>query len=659
MRRVLVANRGEIARRVFRTCRSMGISTAAVYSDPDRMALHVRDADVAVPLEGTSSAESYLDIDKVLDAARATGSDAVHPGYGFLAENATFAERCIEAGLIWIGPPPTAMRAMALKVGAKSLAAAAGVPLLPGAEVVGDDPGEWARAAADVGYPLLVKASAGGGGKGMRLVESPDDLRDAVRAARREAASSFGDPTVFVERYLKAPRHVEVQVLADQRGSVVHLFDRDCSLQRRHQKVIEEAPAPGLPAELRRRMQTAAVALSAAISYVGVGTLEFLVAGDEFYFLEMNTRLQVEHPVTEQITGLDLVRLQIQVADGLPLPFAQEEVRAQGHAVEVRLYAEDPAHDFLPSVGTIEHFEPPAADGIRWESGVGSGSEVSPHYDPMLAKVIATAPFRDEAAFALAGNLRHTQITGLRTNRDFLVACLESNAFVAGEVSTGFFDQHPEVLSPVLPAAVVRHAVLGLAHVLRHRSRPPLSREAVVPAGWRSLPAVAQRWSFRSPQDDLTVAIPPPSMHGSQTATVGDEDVVFEVLRVETDLVDLVVDGVRRSLRVRTAHATHWLSTDGWQIELHEAPRYSVASSEAGPSGASAPLPGTIVSVEVKAGDDVQEGQVLVILEAMKMEHRILADVRGTVTAVHVSRDERVDAHQRLVTLEPKKEGEE
>jgi propionyl-CoA carboxylase alpha chain len=365
MRRVLVANRGEIACRIFRTCRSMGLGTVAVYSEPDRRARHVSDADVSVPLGGETSGESYLDIDKVLGAAAATGADAIHPGYGFLAENAEFAESCIASGLTWIGPPPAVIRSMALKVEAKTLAAGAGLPLLPGATISGDDPDLWIAAAASVQFPLIIKASAGGGGKGMRRVDRVEELVEAIEAARREAASSFGDPTVFIERYLESSRHVEVQVMADRFGSVIHLFDRDCSLQRRHQKVVEEAPAPGLTATLRRSMQDAAVTLTRTIGYEGAGTMEFLVADDTFFFLEMNTRLQVEHPVTEEITGLDLVRLQIEVASGRPLSVSQDEVSVRGHAVEVRLYAEDPARDFMPSVGTITRFEPPRIPEIR------------------------------------------------------------------------------------------------------------------------------------------------------------------------------------------------------------------------------------------------------------------------------------------------------
>src|SRR6266446_6379308 len=399
---LLIANRGEIARRIIRTAHEMGLRTVAVYSVPDRDAPHVLEADVAVPLLGASATESYLDQGQILSAARKTGAEAVHPGYGFLAENAAFAEACAQAGLIWVGPPPDAIRKMGLKIVAKEIARDAGVPVVPDAEITTDDLADWETAACSLGYPLLVKASAGGGGKGMRLVENPAGLAEAITGARREAKSSFGDATVFLARYLPAPRHVEMQIFADMHGNVIHLYERECSIQRRYQKVIEEAPSPGITPMLRERMSEASVALAQAIGYVGAGTIEYLVDGDTFYFLEKNTRLQVEHPVTECITGLDLVRLQIQVARGELLPLRQEDVVCNGHAIEVRLYAEDPGGGFVPTFGRLARFEPGPTPGVRYEAGVVSGYEVTTHYDPMLAKVIAHAPTRTEAAHRLA-----------------------------------------------------------------------------------------------------------------------------------------------------------------------------------------------------------------------------------------------------------------
>ncbi|HKE75317.1 MAG TPA: biotin carboxylase N-terminal domain-containing protein [Acidimicrobiales bacterium] len=651
IRRVLVANRGEVARRVFRTCAELGISTVAVYSDPDRSSPYVADADVAVPLGGTSSAESYLDVYKVLAAAARAGADAVHPGYGFLAENAEFAQACVDAGLVWIGPPPPAIRAMARKVEAKDLAAAAGVPLLPSATVAGDDEAAWVEAAAGVGYPLLVKASSGGGGKGMRRVDDVAGLADAVRAGRREAASSFGDPTVFIERYLDSPHHVEVQVLADRHGNVVHLCERDCSVQRRHQKVVEEAPAPGLGDDLRRRLHDAAIALTRAIAYENAGTIEFLVAGDDLFFLEMNTRLQVEHPVTEAILGLDIVRLQLLIADGGRLPFSQEDVRSDGHAVEVRLYAEDPRRDFLPSVGTLVEFRPGATPGIRWDTGVERGSTVTPHYDPMLAKVIAHAPTRTEAARRLARALRGLVVAGVDTNRDALVATLESAAFLDGAVSTGFFDANPAVLDAAPPPDVVRHAAVAAALVLRHRDRPVGPLAGVAPVGWRNVPSVAAARRFSSfDGTDLTVELPP---GGAASGTVA---VAGEPVGLSTDAVDdggatTVVDGLRRRFTVTSDGETHWIAGDEWHVRLVEHPRFADHSTDAGAAGLEAPLPGTIVAIEVEPGQEVRAGGLLLVVEAMKMEHRIVADADARVTAVLVAVGDRVEAHQPLVTL--------
>jgi propionyl-CoA carboxylase alpha chain len=655
MRRVLVANRGEIACRIFRTCRSMGLGTVAVYSEPDRRARHVSDADVSVPLDGETSGESYLDIDKVLGAAAATGADAIHPGYGFLAENAEFAESCIASGLTWIGPPPAVIRSMALKVEAKTLAAGAGLPLLPGATISGDDPDLWIAAAASVQFPLIIKASAGGGGKGMRRVDRVEELVEAIEAARREAASSFGDPTVFIERYLESSRHVEVQVMADKFGSVIHLFDRDCSLQRRHQKVVEEAPAPGLTATLRRSMQDAAVTLTRTIGYEGAGTMEFLVADDTFFFLEMNTRLQVEHPVTEEITGLDLVRLQIEVASGRPLSVSQDEVSVRGHAVEVRLYAEDPARDFMPSVGTITRFEPPRMPEIRWESGVGNGSVISSHYDPMLAKVIAHAATREEATLRLARGLGHLRVSGLRTNRDFLVATLESESFLDGEVSTAFFADHPEVLTPEAPGEIVNHAAVVLAVLLRHLSRPSSSLSSCIPPGWRSLPAVPQIWEFSGPggpgAKPIIVSLYPPEEE-RQPVSINGRDFVCELVSVSEDEVDTVLDGVRRTFKVDSERSVYWLSCDAWQIELDEVPRFGVLGEDHEEEGMTSPLPGTVVALEIDIGDWVDEGQLLMVVEAMKMEHRIVASRPGRVTAVLVACGDRVDAHELLVAIE-------
>jgi propionyl-CoA carboxylase alpha chain len=423
--RLLVANRGEIARRIFRTAHSMGLSTMAVYARSDADAPFVREADAAIALDGDTSAQTYLDINKILDACSASGADAVHPGYGFLSENAAFARAVIDAGLVWVGPPIAAIETMGDKLRAKRAMVEAGVPTLPAEEL---EEGSDSQAAAErVGYPLLIKAAAGGGGRGMRVVEAPADLAEAIAGARREAGAAFGNDTVFIERWLASSRHVEVQILGDQHGELVHLFERECSIQRRHQKIIEEAPSPAVDDALRAAMGKAALDAARTIGYASAGTVEFLLDGRDFWFLEVNTRLQVEHPVTEEITGLDLVREQLRIAEGEPLGYGQADLTIQGHAIEARIYAEDPAQDFLPSPGTVTIWEP--ADGARFDSGVESGSTVSIEFDPMIAKVIAHAPTRREAAGKLARALANTRIQGLTNNRDFLVDTLRSSAF--------------------------------------------------------------------------------------------------------------------------------------------------------------------------------------------------------------------------------------
>ena len=488
IRTLLVANRGEIACRVIRTAREMGIRTVAVHSDPDAGALHVRAAEVAVALGGSTSAESYLDQAKILAAAQRTGADAIHPGYGFLAENAEFAEACAAAGIVFVGPSPDAIRTMGLKDLAKARAREAGVPVLEDAKIAGPDSAAWLAAAEPVGYPLLVKATAGGGGRGMRLVTKADELAEAVEGARREAGGAFGNAGVFLERYLPAPRHIEIQVFGDSHGNVVHLLERECSIQRRHQKVIEECPSSAVDPELRGRMGETAVALTRSLGYVGAGTVEYLLDDSgEFYFLEMNTRLQVEHPVTEEVTGLDLVRLQLLVAMGEALPFGQDEVVLRGHAIEARLYAEDPASGFSPTFGTMWRYEHAAVPGIRYEDGIESGSEVTTFYDPLLAKVVAHAASRSEAAGRLALALRGLRLHGPGTNRDFLAAVLDYPGFLAGETRTGFVDAHPELLDPEPRTPALVHLAAAVAvSAQRRRAAAPVAGHA--PPGWRLLP---------------------------------------------------------------------------------------------------------------------------------------------------------------------------
>ncbi|MFZ4510431.1 MAG: acetyl/propionyl/methylcrotonyl-CoA carboxylase subunit alpha [Candidatus Nanopelagicales bacterium] len=656
MKRILVANRGEIARRVFRTARAMGIETVAVYSEPDADAPFVRDADIAIPLRGATSAETYLDVEQILDAVRRSGADAVHPGYGFLSENAGFAEQMMAAGVTWIGPTPESIRAMALKVEAKRLAASAGVPLVPGAEL--GDGVDAAAAAAEVGYPLLVKASAGGGGKGMRIVEQPGDLTEALESARREAKASFGDATVFLERYLTESRHVEVQIFGDTHGTVVHLGERECSIQRRHQKIVEESPSPGLAIHLAEPMYAAAMSLARSIGYVGAGTVEFIVAGEgesqEFYFLEMNTRLQVEHPVTEMVTGLDLVEWQIRVARGESLPRSQEEVAPWGHAIEVRLYAEDPSRGYLPNTGTLECFETP--EGLRVDSGVESGSVVSAYYDPMLAKVIAHAADRPTATAVLARGLRSSRIHGLVTNRESLVAILQSERFVSGDTTTAFLDYEPSTLAPEVPAVVLDRHLTAIA-------AQGGDEVAGVPRGWRNVPSVPEligvtplgaedgpTIAYRETRDGLSINVVPAGVN----AHLDDgRHVGMARVHVAGSRVTVMLDGVRASHNV-AAYAELLCVDDGlWSTQWRIRPRFPDLEAGASAAGPSTPVPGTVTVVEVSPGDRVTAGQTLVILEAMKMEHRITADTDAIVSEVLVEPGQSVDAHQVVAVLAP------
>jgi 3-methylcrotonyl-CoA carboxylase alpha subunit len=685
--RVLVANRGEIASRIIRTCEALGIETVAVFSDADRGMPFVAEATYAVALGGVTSAESYLSVEKVLEAARRTGADAVHPGYGFLSENADVASAVADSGLVWIGPTPGSMRAMALKVQARAIAEGAGVPVVPGADLVGDASEAQLLAAADgVGYPVLVKASAGGGGKGMRVVQSPGELVDSVAGARREALSSFGDPTLFLERYLEQVRHVEVQVFGDTHGNLVHLFERECSIQRRHQKVIEESPSPGATPRVLEEMYAAALSLATSIGYVGAGTVEFLVSGEgseqEFFFLEMNTRLQVEHPVTEMVTGLDLVAWQLEVARGGRLPLHQDEITRTGHAIEARLYAEDAARDFLPSTGTLEAYD--LHDGmaawVRVDSGVEQGSVVSPHYDPLLAKVIAWDESREEAARGLGRFLRDLAVLGVTTNQLLLAEVLEHPDFLAGDTTTSFLDDHAGVLAPRVPAETRDSHLLIAALALLGRD----GRESGA-QGWRNVAGASEtvRVFYRDGADDVT-AVLGRSWHrdGARTwalARVGDDvdPHAAQALAERDDIVATAgarlraVDGPaedgfvactleRDGIRGPVLFVRHVqdqdgervaVDHDGWLTSYTVLPLGAGSGHVPGADAPSTPVPGTVTHVSVSVGEPVTSGQALVVLEAMKMEHTIRADADGVVTAIHVSVGQPVDAHTVVVTL--------
>ncbi|MFH9349712.1 biotin carboxylase N-terminal domain-containing protein [Kitasatospora sp. NPDC017646] len=624
---LLVANRGEIARRVFRTCRELGIATTAVHSDPDAGAPHVREADAAVRLPGAAPADTYLRGELIVRAALAAGADAVHPGYGFLSESAEFARAVLDAGLVWVGPPPAAIAAMGSKAAAKRLMAAAGVPVL-GALT---EPAE-----ADL--PVLVKAAAGGGGRGMRVVRSLADLPAEIEAARAEAAKAFGSDEVFCERYLPTGRHVEVQLLADAHGTVWAVGDRDCSLQRRHQKVIEEAPAPGLPEAVRAELHAAAVNAARAIGYVGAGTAEFLLAEDgRFFFLEMNTRLQVEHPVTEAVTGLDLVALQLAVAEGEELPSATPPPTA-GHAIEARLYTEDPSRDWQPATGTLYRLELASGhseftDGaVRLDSGVESGSEITPHYDAMLAKVIVRAPNRAAAARRLADVLARARIHGPATNRDLLVRALRHPAFLAERLHTGFLAEHAaELTAPDAEGAGRAALAAALADAA--------ARRTALPSGWRNLPSQPQSKRYRA-ADGAESEV---RYRRTRAGLEADDHPDVELVSATADSVVLREGAVQRPYAVARYGDRVYVDTPTGSTAFTVLPRYPDPTAGTDPGALLAPMPGTVVRTTAAVGDTVCAGQPLLVLEAMKMEHRVTAPADGILAELRVTPGEQVD----------------
>jgi propionyl-CoA carboxylase alpha chain len=652
--KLLVANRGEIALRVVRTAREMDVATVAVFSDPDADAPFVAAADEAVRLPGATPAETYLRGDLIIAAALATEAQAVHPGYGFLSENAGFARDCAAAGLVFVGPTPEAIDAMGSKTAAKELMAAAGVPVLPGV-VVGTDTTDLPAQAAAIGYPVLVKAAFGGGGRGMRIVPGPDELLDAVESARREAVSAFGDGTVFLERYVERPRHVEVQVVGDTHGTVVHLFERECSVQRRYQKVLEEAPSPAVDDTLRAQLGKAAVAAAEAIGYVGAGTVEFVLAPDgEFFFLEVNTRLQVEHPVTEMVTGLDLVRVQLQVAEGLPLPPEVLDARVTGHAIEARLNAEDVPAGYLPVTGTVHRFAVPALPGVRVDSGVADGSVVGVHYDSMLAKVIAHGATRDEACRRLARALAETRVHGITTNRDLLVGVLREAEFRAGEIDTGYLGRHPELVTPAVDDAVValHAAAVALADQAGRRATARVQRP--VPSGWRNVPSGDQVTVLGHADTELEVRYR--RSRDGWRVTVGDTALSVDAVEAGPQQVQLTVDGVRRTLAVHRVGDQVFVDGPGGSTAFTESPRFPVPGSQAGEGSLLAPMPGTVVRVAVAEGDTVTAGQTVLVLEAMKMEHIVAAPTDGVVGELRAAAGETVDTGAVLAVVTPAEE---
>jgi propionyl-CoA carboxylase alpha chain len=622
--KLLVANRGEIARRVFRTCRELGIATVAVFSDADAELPFVREADEAVHLPGSAPTDTYLRADLILAAAAVTGAGLIHPGYGFLSENAAFAQAVTDAGLTWVGPPPHAVEVMGSKLRSKELMAAAGVPCLP----------SWTSPAEVTAYPALVKASAGGGGRGMRIVRSAEELAAAFEGAQREALSAFGDGTVFIERYVERPRHVEVQVMADTHGHTVALFERDCSVQRRHQKVLEEAPSPAVDADLRARLSAAAVAAAEAVGYVGAGTVEFVLEpSGEFFFLEMNTRLQVEHPVTELVTGLDLVALQIAVATGQELPPEALSPTLTGHAVEARVYAEDA--DYLPQTGTLSLVEWP--EGVRVDSGVETGSVVGVHYDAMVAKVVAHGSTRAEASARLAGALDRARLHGLTTNRDLLVQVLRSPEWAGDEVDTAFLERFS------VPEPDPR---LRAVHCLAAALAGAASRRTPFPSGWRNVPSQPQWTSFDGTRVDYALT------REGLVASVDGAPVEARVWSLTPSRVDLSVDGVRRVVDVQLGDPT-WVDSSLGHSALVEDPRFPVPGSALAAGSLTAPMPGTVLRVAAATGDAVKSGDVLVVLEAMKMEHAVRAVADGVVAELHVEVGAQVDAGTVLAVVTP------
>lgn len=643
-KKILIANRGEIACRVAATARRMAIRTVAVYSDADASANHVRACDESVYLGGSAPKDSYLRWEKILEAAKATGAEAIHPGYGFLSENEEFAQACADAGLVFIGPPPSAIKAMGLKAESKQLMEKAGVPLVPGYHGHDQDPALLQREADRIGYPVLIKASAGGGGKGMRAVEKAEDFAAALASCQREAINSFGDDAVLIEKYVQRPRHIEIQVFGDAHGDCVYLFERDCSVQRRHQKVLEEAPAPGMTEAMRAEMGAAAVAAAKAVNYVGAGTVEFIVEQRDggamnFFFMEMNTRLQVEHPVTEAITGLDLVEWQLRVASGEPLPLKQGELKIHGHAIEARICAENPDNNFLPATGTLQVYRKPQATAfqrsrVRIDDGVREGGEISPFYDSMIAKLIVHGATRDEALARLDAALAQTHIVGVQTNVQFLRGILATESFAKANLDTALIERERAVLFDREPLGLPLAAAASIARTLldeRATGTPdPFSRRD----GWRSLGTTARIFAFEFRGEMQTATLR--YLHdGALTLDVGGANGAQGPLvigRLPNGQIELAFNGARHTLDVYARQDTAHVFADKGATRITAIDRLAHAGDSQAEGGRlTAPMPGKVVSFAVKAGDKVAKGQPLAVMEAMKMEHTIAAPADGTV----------------------------
>jgi 3-methylcrotonyl-CoA carboxylase alpha subunit len=681
---LLVANRGEIACRIFRTARRLGVRTIAVFSDADASAQHVREADDAYRIGPAAPRESYLNIERILEAARATGAGAIHPGYGFLSEKSEFAQACVDAGLVFVGPPPAAIAAMGSKIVAKARMRAAGVPVLPGYDGSRQDLEHLASAALELGLPLIIKPAAGGGGKGMRIVKEKGEIAEALAGARRLAESAFGDSNLLLERFLHAPRHVEVQVFADTHGNFVHLGDRDCSIQRRHQKLIEEAPAPALPDDVRSRLRAAALTVAREIGYVSAGTVEFLFDGREVYFMEMNTRLQVEHTVTEAVTGLDLVEWQLRVASGERLPLSQDAIRLNGHAIEARVCAEDPDRDFLPSAGDLRLLEWPAAESIRVDAGFATGDVVPATYDSLLGKVIAWAPDRSQAAARLSSALEHIYCAGVQTNERWLARVLRAPRFLEVRHSIAFLQEHAsdfrapaDVAAPVVALAAIAvhgpvasspmsiasgstpaHGVAAAGSLRGGRSGIGTSATSVSP--WTILdgftPNLPARVDYRLSWHGHEHTVDLTFTSGLLCAATIDAQPPLSVsdLSFSGGLVAACIEKVRLQARyLRDGARLHlWVAGGHWELTLED-PRLKEFSTTAAQGGLTTPLPGVVAAVVAKVGQAVRAGEVLMVIEAMKMEHSISAPYDGTVKVIHFAHGDRVPEGSQLLELAP------
>ena len=647
---LLIANRGEIACRIARTARGMGLRTIAVYSDADANARHVRNCDAAIGIGGRTPAESYLRIDAIIEAARRSGAGAIHPGYGFLAENAAFAERCEQAAIIFVGPPAAAIRAMGSKSAAKTLLEKAGVPLTPGYHGEDQSPERLQEAAAQVGYPVLIKASAGGGGRGMRRVDRAEDFAAALASCKRESTAAFGDDRVLVEKYLLRPRHIELQVFADRLGSCLHLNERDCSVQRRHQKVLEEAPAPGMTRERRAQMGAAAVAAASAVGYVGAGTVEFIVApSGEFYFMEMNTRLQVEHPVTEMITGIDLVEWQLRIAAGEPLPIEQDSIALRGHSIEARIYAEDPARDFLPSIGRLQYLATPTPSRhVRVDTGVEAGDEITPYYDSMIAKLIVWDETRELALARLRAALDEYRIVGVANNIAFLQRLAASRAFTCADLDTALIEREHDALFPAAETPP-RDAWLAAAVATLLRAQVAAETSPWSAAdGWRVGARAEREVTLRCADAEKTIAVQYREF-GWNLRLDGD-CVAASAAAIDDATLALTLDGRRSNVTVVGRGAEIHVFMDGRRdVFVHVDPLAFRAVAASGPSGLRAPMPGRVIELIAAPGSKVAKGAPLLVLEAMKIEHTIQAPGAGTLRAFKVTKGEQVNEGMELV----------